>query len=135
MFTTPKMALEVRATGAEMLENLPSDVMIRVNKFLELPDRVRLASSSNPLQKIVFQDCTPLWRDIDFSEIKEIARRSLTDARLSSLLVRVNAKTVTRNLNLHGCFKLEGTGLAPLIGSETMETLDLGYGDFLDATK
>lgn len=110
--------------------------MIRINEFLRLPDRVRLAGSSRLLQQLVFRDCTPLWREIDFSCLAPRAKAFLTDERLSSLLVRVNARTVTRSFNLSGCRQLRGTCLEPLRGSEVLEEIKLQCcswsGDQLD---
>jgi len=77
------------------------------------------------IRKLVYQDCVPLWCNIDFSDVKDGAKASLTDAMLSSLLIRVNARNVTRSLNLKQCGNLHGTGLGPLSGSQILEDLDL----------
>ncbi len=122
----PVGGVENARENAESLDKLPSDVMVRLNEFLELPDRVRLASSNKTLQKLVFQECIPLWRDIDFSKM---AGRNglgrLTDDSLARLLIRVNARIVTRNLNLKYCKNVRGTGIAPLTCSPALETIDL----------
>lgn len=109
----------------KMLASLPSDVMVRVNEFLHLHERIHFASSSKKLQKLIYQDCTPLWREIDFSSINWEAKRLLTDERLSSLLTRVNARTVMKSLNLDGCGKLVGSGIEPLRNSKVLEAISL----------
>jgi hypothetical protein len=86
-----------------VLMNIPADVMLRISMFLELPFRIRLASSSKPLQKLIFQDCIPLWHEINFSDLPYKAARILTDEMLSSLLIRVNAKSVTRTVSVQDC--------------------------------
>jgi hypothetical protein len=107
-----------------MIEKLPVDLMVRINQFLELPDRIRLASCNKQLQTLVYQECSPLWCDIDFSRVDYYkARQHLTDAMLSSLLTRVNAKTVTKSLNVDLCTELIGTGLEPLKESATLEKI------------
>ena len=122
----PIDGLENARENAALLEDkLPSDIMVRINEFLELPDRVRLASSSKRLQKLIFQECTPLWRDIDFSKVQKEGKKNLTDGMLTILLLRVNARTVTKSLNLDDCESLRGTGLAPLTCSTSLETIDL----------
>lgn len=113
-----------------MIENLLPEVIVRVNEFVELPDRVRFASCSKLLQKLVIDECAPLWRELDFSKIK--GRLLLTDERLSSLLVRVNARSVTKSLNLSGCKELRRTCLEPLRGSEALEEINLLRCDKLD---
>ena len=93
--------------------------------FLKLSSRIRLASTSKTLQKLIFQDCIPLWREIDFSDLPYATKQSLTDEMLASLLIRVNAKSVTRTINLTSCNGIQGTGLEPLRGSEVLEILDM----------
>lgn len=108
------------------IDKLPSGVM--VHDFLELPDRIRSVSSSKLLQKLIFQECSPLWRDIDFGALEYESKVALTDDALSSLLVRVSAKTVTRSLNLNYCHSIKGTGLKPLSGSKVLEKLSAQQG-------
>lgn len=114
---------ESATTRPAMIEKLPSDVMVRVLEFVDLPDCIRLATCSKRLQNLVYQDCVLLWRDIDLSKVNG-APHCLTDDMLSSLLLRVNAKTVTRSMNLDWSTKITGTGLTPLSESQVLETLD-----------
>ena len=108
-----------------VLENIPVDIMVRISIFLKLSCRIRLASTSKTLQKLIFQDCVPLWREINFKDLPYPKKQSLTDEMLASLLIRVNAKSVTRTINLTRCGGIQGTGLEPLRGSEVLETLDM----------
>ena len=52
--------------------------------------------------------------------------------RISALLIRVNAKEVTRTINLESCGKIKGSGLLPLNGSPVLETLDLSCFSIID---
>ena len=139
----PTMALVLPLGGmddermtASMPEKLPSDsdTMVRIQEFPELPDRVHCAGRSKLLRKLFLTDCEPLWRETDFRNVMDGAKRALTDGMLSSLLIRVNARNARKILNLESCKTIRGTGLAPLSGSEILEKLDLPQhdGDLLD---
>jgi hypothetical protein len=47
------------------------------------------------------------------------------DIMLSTILIRVNSKPVTRTINVKGCKHIRGIGLAPLRGSQVLEILDM----------
>jgi len=83
-----------------MIEQLPADVMTRILGFVKLPERLQLARSSSILLKLITKDCTELWTTVDLSSVSEEKRRLLTDPMLAGLLTRVNARDVTRDLNL-----------------------------------
>jgi hypothetical protein len=111
-----------------VLEIIPADVMVRmvrISMFLKLPCRIRLASTSKPLQKLLFQVCIPLWREINATDLPYTATRIVTDDMLSSLVIRVNAKSVTRTINVKDCKYIRGTALEPLRGSQVLEILDM----------
>jgi hypothetical protein len=93
---------ERRERNERVLENIPVDVMVRISIFPKLPCCICLASSSKPLQKLIFQDWVPLWREIDFSCV-ETQRNGkalmISCFLLSAILIRVNYKAVTRTIN------------------------------------
>ena len=110
-----------------MLERLSVDLMVHILEFVELPERLRLSMCSTKLLKVITTECTPLWVDIVFYSLKHAT--SLTDDMLAALLTRVNARNVTKYLDLDGCSKIDGRGLAPLRHSRVLERVDLRTGD------
>jgi hypothetical protein len=107
-----------------VLVNIPADVMVRmvrISIFPKLPCRTLLASTNKPLQKLIFQYCIPLWREINVPDLPYTATRIFTDDMLSSLLIRVNAKSVTRTISVKDCKYIRGTALEPLRGSQVLE--------------
>lgn len=73
---------ERRERNERVLENIPVDVMVRISIFPKLPCCICLASSSKPLQKLIFQDCIPLWHEINVTDLPYKAARILTDEML-----------------------------------------------------
>lgn len=99
-------ALLTISSNATMIENLPVDIMVRISMFLKLPCRIRFASAaSKPRHELIFQDAHPLWHEINFCALPYATKKRLTDEMLSSLVIRVNAKSVTRAINLEDCEK------------------------------
>lgn len=85
----------------------------KVHGFGRLPERVRLASCSKLLQRLVYNHFEPLWSSIELREESWTMMQSMTDAMLSSLLVGVNARHVTRSMSLNASHEnLRGFGLA-----------------------
>jgi len=115
-------------SSAKRLLKLPVDVMVHIDSFMTLPDRVRLAATSKPVRKFIYEGCVPLWQTIDFSEVPIKLRLKMNDEMLALLLIQVKARTVTRSLDLN-ILKIQGTGLLPLSDSETLETcrMPIGY--------
>ena len=113
-----------------MMESLPSDVMVKVLEFVELPVRIQLASSSKTLQRLIFWHCKSLWVHIDLSNDTVQSRTRLTDTTLASLLVQVNARRITQTLLLSGVDNVQGYGLVPLCHSRVLENVDLDGGGF-----
>lgn len=114
------------------MEQLPPDLMVRVLEFVDLPERLQLSMCSTTILKFITEDCAPLWFEIVFCSLQHAA--SLTDEMLAALLKRVDARNVTKYVDLDGCSEIRGTGLAPLRHSPVLERLDLrtGAGDTED---
>lgn len=102
---------------------IPVDLMVHIDSFMEISDRVRLAATSKPVRKFIYEVCVPLWEDIDLSKVsyQYEVRDQLNDERLASLLIQVNARTVTRSLNLDSV-NVRGTGILPLTGLEYLRS-------------
>lgn len=126
---SPAMVLVSRSgqkqAAASIIEKLPSDVMVSIMGFVALHVRVRFASCSARLQKLLYQDCVPLWIDINFGDVRDQMKLRLTDEMLASLLTRVNARNITQTLNLVHCQNIRGTGLEPLSDSRVLEKVYL----------
>lgn len=120
------MALVEQET--DMMEQLPLDVMVRILDYMDIPTRLKLARCSLTLQRRVYRDCSQAWVSIRFWELRSPYLKCLlrfTDYHLSRLLVRVNARDVTKNLNLMGCCCIRGSGLTPLRNSRVLERVNL----------
>lgn len=119
---------------ASLIESMPSDIIVKILEYAELRATVLLASRSNVMQNIVFQQCESSWVNIDFDGHSAISRpMRLTDTMLASLLVRVNARKITQSLTLFRTEKLRGFGLAPLILSQKLQSLRLDPREANDA--
>ena len=81
---------------------------------------MKLAGMNRLLWWRVYRESSQAWFKIDFDEDKR-----LTDYDLSRLLTRVNAGSVTNDLDLFGCNQIRGSGLAPLRHSRVLQRLDL----------
>jgi len=99
-----------------MMEQLSTDALTHVLSFLDIPARVKLARCNTTVQQRVYQECQQAWVVIDFGN-----SRRLTDYQLSRLFIRVNARQVTKELLLHGCDGIQGSGLTPLRNSRVFE--------------
>ena len=77
---------ERRERNERVLENIPVDVMVRISIFPKLPCCICLASSSKPLQKLIFkiESCCGVT---DFDGVETQKRESLDDIMLSAILV------------------------------------------------
>jgi hypothetical protein len=101
----------------------PVETLTHVLKLLDIPSRVKLASCNLTLQQRVYRECFGAWISIDFSLLTHSVR--LGDLDLSRLLTKVNARLVTKDLDLKSCNNVRGTGLAPLRSSRVLETVSL----------
>lgn len=121
------------------LELLPSDVLSHVIGFSVgpcVPRILRVARCSKTLYHTVINDCPMLWEEMVFHESNGTAHHRLTDDMLAALLRRVDARRVTKKLDLSGCARLVGTGLEPLRHSRVLESVDLRtrcVGEVVDA--
>lgn len=128
------MALEFGQENT-MMEELPTDLMVRVLQYLDTPSRIKLARGNRLLQQRVYRECSQAWTTIDFySHGNTFVRGRLTDMDLSNLLVRVNAIYVTKRLALTHCSKIRGQGLVPLRHSPTLHILDV-FGTAVESNR
>lgn len=107
------------------MEQLLPEVMADVLLFLVLSDRVQLASCSKSLQQRVYRDCSKAWEEIIFQIEQWIGCPRLTDLQLSHFLIQVNARNVTKTLDLSYCRSIRGSGLIPLRNSRVLERIHL----------
>jgi len=118
------MALNER-NERSIMEELPTETMVHILDFADIPTRLQLARCNLSLQRRVYHECQQAWLVVDFSHIKDTSRECLTDEQLSRLLVRFDARNVTRKLNLESCSDIYGSGLAPLRHSRVLEQVVL----------
>jgi len=107
-----------------MVERLPSEVMVQVLEFLELPAKVRFANLNKLLMRRVHQECCQLWAEVDIGGTAKM-KAYLTDELLAKFLTRIDAKNVTKSLNLEACSAIHGIGLLPLRCSRKLERINL----------
>jgi len=112
-----------------MLEYLPSDVMVNILTYMGIPSRVKLAGCNKNLRKRVFEECNQAWVEILFYTKQTWADSGvnihLTDFQLHSLLTRVNAWQVTRTLDLGGCGRITSRSLVSLTRSPVLQVIYL----------
>jgi hypothetical protein len=60
---------------ASLIESMPSDIIVKILEYAELRATVLLASRSNVMQNIVFQQCECSWVNIDFDGHSESPAR------------------------------------------------------------
>ncbi len=106
------------------IDQLPPEILARTFFFLRVSDRVKLASCSKTTQRRVYRQCSEIWETISFHGHTTGDDR-LTDYQLSKLLVRVNAREITKALNLSFLSNIHGQGLAPLRYSRVLERIDI----------
>lgn len=81
---------------------------------------IKLSGCDKYLQNLICNEFSFLWEDFQIHDWL----CDISDSQLHAFLVRVNAVTVTINLNLSDC-SITGTGLMPLMGSQVLETLHI----------
>lgn len=126
--TTITMATRTRSRSrfenASRMEQLPVDVLVGVLEFSTLAERIQLGRCSKILLNTISKDFTLLWVEINLE-----GAVNLTDNMLEALLTRVNARSVTKNINLAGCSSLvDGNCLAPLRSSHVLERVNICTG-------
>lgn len=108
------------------LNELPSELLSQILIFADYGSRFKLASSNKSMQRLVLADCLSAWKSIDFYLYATTEQQKcLTDAQLSSLLVRVNARSVTTHFSVKGCSSLCGYGMFPLSYSQVLKSVNL----------
>jgi hypothetical protein len=74
------------------------------------------------MQQHVFRDGSEAWETIGLAHCRlYMYCRNLSDFQLSRLLIRVNAREVSKTLNISGCRNIYGFGLTSLRGSRVLE--------------
>ena len=106
-----------------MLEHLAPELLVRVLVCLDIRDVVEFAACNPFFFKRIYQDCPQRWHVMSFQQVPY--RERLTDAHLATLLTRVKAKDILQELHLGGCKEIRGHGLAPIRGSQVLETINL----------
>lgn len=114
-----------------MFEQFPVETLTHILKFLSICSRVKLASCNHTLQQQIYRECAGAWISIEFDFLENVR---LGDLDLSRLLTRINARQVTKVLNLQCCDNVRGSGLAPLRSSRVLETISLPNHHFDPAT-
>ena len=119
-------------SGHRSLETLPSDTLQRVldgylDGFDDLRSIFSLARCSKGLAKVVYEESSYLWTHLDFTIFCKQFRKRMRDKQLEALLRKVDAANVVKLLDLEGCRGLSGNGLGPLIGSTTLQELNLRF--------
>lgn len=113
-----------------MLERLPTETLVNMLSFNDIPTKVKLARCNLTLQQRVYRECPQAWESVCFCKFTFYAQdvcRRMTDLQLSILLTRVSAREVTKELDLTRCKLTRGQGLRPLQQSQVLERVDL-YG-------
>ena len=96
------------------------DMLLEIMRQLPLMRVPRLGTTSKLFYNLSRRG--ELWVDASFPPAVAF---SVTDANLARILNSVDAKTHTRRLSLEGCWQVTGIGLAPLLGSTVLQTLDM----------
>jgi len=105
---------------ASPIELVLPDVIVHILEFgVTLPERLKLAQCSHALDTLITTACPELWKEIDLSN----NGNEITDHMLARLLERVNARAVTKSLDLSSCRGITGASLEPLRDSKFSSTL------------
>ena len=109
------------------IDQLPPEILARTFSFsvfeiaLSLPVAARLHNGAFTESAVRFGSTIRFsWRILVFT-----GDDRLTDYQLSQLLVRINAREITKELNLSLVSHIHGQGLAPLRHSRVLERIDL----------
>lgn len=111
--------------ASSMLEQLVPELSVRLLGFLDVRDSMQLSTCSTNLQERVC-GCKEAWQVISFRPVKDIYRQQISDGQLATLLAKVNAKQVTKELYLCGCHAVrDGHAIKPLRFSRVLEKISL----------
>ena len=120
------------------ISDLPTGFIVDVSAYLPKPSRAILAvaftSSSlwqnndlmhrqSPTSKAIIS--ASQWDILDFEDIERELANILTDDNIYAVLKCINAQDVLKRLKLCGCINITGVGLQPLLGSTTLEQIDI----------
>ena len=117
------------------MERLPTEILVKVLLYLDIPAKVKLARCNLTLQQRVYRDCSDAWAFMQFYYgLLRIRRHGntyphsrLTDLKLSTLLTRINAREIVKHLDLENCDNIRGSGLAPLRNLRVLERVNLEH--------
>lgn len=108
------------------MEHLPTEILVRILLFLDIPAKVKLARCNLTLQQRVYRDCSDAWTFMQFYTYGYGGPHlHLTDLELSTLFTRINAREVVKQLDLEDCGNIRGSGLAPLRNSRVLERVNV----------
>jgi hypothetical protein len=110
------------STRRTMWEWLSEELQHMILERSTLAERLALEQCSHTLCRLFRTGGGPKWTWVTFPPA---LRPRLTDAALASFLTRVDARRHTRGLDLSGCGRIRGSGLAPLAGSTILTELHL----------
>ena len=135
---------ETRDPRLLQLADLPDHLLGTVSSLLPPPEAALLAvsfgsfvssesaagaglSSSEALQKIraIVDGREGTWKVLNYGEIEPELAARLADEDLAASLKVIDAWNEVKTLRLTGCVNITGTGLLPLMGSTTIEVIDL----------
>ena len=118
---------------ASPLLNLPDELLMAIMLYLPLRVRLRFMMASHR-SAAALRTLGQLWRDIDFDRdfakvnyehFSRTGIHDLSDERLASFLIRIDALNNTVMLSLKGLHWISGVGLRPLMGSKVLTSIDL----------
>jgi hypothetical protein len=105
-----------------MWEWLSDELQHMILERSTLAERLTLEQCSRTLCRLFRTGGGAKWMWIAFPPA---LRARLTDDALASFLTRVDARRQTHGLDLTGCKRIRGSGLAPLAGSTVLQELHL----------
>lgn len=121
--------------SCDHLSRLNPELLLMVMEYLvpmTLPETLALASMNRSLRNFIYKDCGKiLWKDLIFHDqynkrpvlIPSVLEGRFTDDDLHRLLENINAKEVTRCIQIKICESMNGEGLTPIAGSSVLEKL------------
>ena len=131
------------------LSNMPDSILTHVTSYLSKESSILFAAGVTTPSSLSLSDnnfhvtaghlsSTILsslqqsgpWTKLDVGDLEKYKvlpySTNLTDDDLYSVLVAIDAINCLKSLQLTGCTKITGRGLAPLRGSTVIESIDLG---------
>lgn len=112
-------------------EQLPVDVLTNVLEYMNLAERIQLFQLNTTILRRVSRECTTLWENISLRGCSDEQVEAITDQQFSALLVRVDARHVTKWLELYDDLiqwmppNFLGPALEPLRHSRVLEYVSI----------